>query len=138
MSSDPHPPEQTEFTPREAETGLKVALRLAEQWAISDAELAALLDVDAAEPHAWRSNGFELDDYSDADIQDLLTRVSHLMGIYRALHDLFVDSSQADAWIKRPHEFGPLAGKSALRHMLDDGLEGVRYVRCYLDGIVQG
>ena len=68
----------------------------------------------------------------------MLTRVSHLMGIYRVLHDLFVDSSQADAWLKRPHEFGPLAGLSALRYMLDDGLERVRYVRRYLGGVLHG
>jgi hypothetical protein len=138
VSSDPRPPKQTELTPREAEAGLKVALRLAEQWAISDAELAALLDVDAAEPDAWRSNGFDPAAYSDAAIQEMLTRVSHLMGIYRVLHDLFVDSSQADAWLKRPHEFGPLAGLSALRYMLDDGLERVRYVRRYLGGVLHG
>lgn len=64
---------------------------------------------------------------------DGLSRVSYVLGIYKALQLLFRDSAQADAWMgKKNAAFG---GKSALEHALGGQLVDLAEVRQYLDGV---
>lgn len=64
---------------------------------------------------------------------DVLERVSYLLGIYKALHTIFPVDSQADGWLKRANAAPLFGGKAALEKMLADELPGLRAVREYLD-----
>lgn len=50
--------------------------------------------------------------------EDVLIRISYVIGIYRELGSIFNDRSQADSWINKPNEH--FNGFSALEYILDD------------------
>ena len=61
---------------------------------------------------------------------DTLERVSHVLGIYKALHVLFPNDEYADRWISQPNaDFG---GQSA-RERMRSGFSQLVDVRRYLD-----
>lgn len=61
---------------------------------------------------------------------DGLERISHILGIYKALHVIFPASEYADRWIREPN--AAFAGTPALERMLE-GFTGLVDVRRYLD-----
>jgi len=64
---------------------------------------------------------------------DALTRVSLVLGIYKALHILYPDAALADAWVKLPNANPLFAGKPPLALMVDGGIDGLYRVRRLLD-----
>lgn len=106
---------------------LRTFFRLAQEWSLSEQEQAILLgDPGAAALALWRRDDVDLVS------TEVLMRISLLLGIYRALHTLFRDQSQANAWMGRTHVAGQFKGASALAHMLREGLPGIRRVHSYL------
>lgn len=69
---------------------------------------------------------------------DRLLRISALLGIYSSLSTLFEDEAQAKLWLEGPHQDPVFAGRSPMRCMLDDGLDGLMTVRRYLDAWCSG
>jgi len=65
--------------------------------------------------------------------RDALERISFVLGIYKALHLLFPDGAQADAWIRRANSAPPFNGQSALDRMLGGSIMDLAAVRQYLD-----
>jgi hypothetical protein len=64
---------------------------------------------------------------------DTLTRISLLLGIYKALHILYPQAELADQWIKL-HNANPMfGGKAPLELMIDGGIDGLFQVRRLLD-----
>jgi Protein of unknown function (DUF2384) len=68
--------------------------------------------------------------------RDVIERVSYVLGIYKALHILFQDSTQADQWIRKPND--AFAGQSALARMLAGNVSDLHQVRSYLDHVRGG
>lgn len=64
---------------------------------------------------------------------DALERISCVLGIYKALHILFVEPAQADGWIKRTNQAALFVGGSALDRMMGGQLADLHVVRGYLD-----
>jgi hypothetical protein len=64
---------------------------------------------------------------------DTLARISHLLGIYKALNLLLPRAESADAWVRRPNDAPLFKGRSALEYMLGGEFEDVAAVRRYLD-----
>ena len=64
---------------------------------------------------------------------DALERISCVLGIYKALHILFVEPAQADGWIKRANLATLFDGGSALDRMLGGQVADLSAVRQYLD-----
>lgn len=62
---------------------------------------------------------------------DALDRISFVLSIYRALHELFPQPNQADSWVRRPNAF--FNGNSALQRMLGGGMTDLGAVRQLLD-----
>ena len=56
---------------------------------------------------------------------DTLTRISLVLGIYKALHILFPEVELADRWIKLPNSNPLFGGKPALSLMVDEGIDGL-------------
>jgi hypothetical protein len=64
---------------------------------------------------------------------DTLTRLSLVLGIYKALHVLYPDAGLADRWIKLPNAHPLFNGAPALTLMVDGGIDGLYQVRRLLD-----
>ena len=64
--------------------------------------------------------------------QDKLTRISLLVGIFKALNILY-STKLADAWVERPNSNSLFGGKSPLDCMLKGGVPAMIRVRQLLD-----
>jgi uncharacterized protein (DUF2384 family) len=64
--------------------------------------------------------------------QDELTRISYLVGIYKALHILLPDDL-ADRWMTQPNDDPLFAGRTPLAYVLQEGIPGLHQVRSLLD-----
>ena len=65
---------------------------------------------------------------------DTLTRLSLVLGIYKALHVLYPDPALADRWVRLPNAHPMFGGRPALALMIDGGIDGLYQVRRLLDG----
>ena len=110
-------------------TGPAVAAmrRLVEAWQLSRAEAAALM---GASETAWVRIccGAQARPLS----QDQLTRVTAVVGVFKALHELFGDDT-ADRWPRLPNNAPEFAERAPLAVMIEDGIPGMLTVRHYLD-----
>lgn len=64
---------------------------------------------------------------------DTLTRISLVIGIYKALHILYPDEGLADRWVKLPNSNPLFSGEPALALMMAGGIDGLYQVRRLLD-----
>jgi hypothetical protein len=64
--------------------------------------------------------------------QDTLTRISYLVGIYKALHILYGEAL-ADRWVQMPNKNGIFGGGTPLDTMMRGGLLAFQTVRRLLD-----
>jgi len=65
---------------------------------------------------------------------DMLSRISLVLGIYKALHVLYPQAELADQWVKLRNANPLLGGKPPLQLMIDGGINGLYRVRRLLDG----
>jgi hypothetical protein len=63
---------------------------------------------------------------------DRITRISYLIGIYKALHILYGDLL-ADEWLSLPNRNRIFAGRTPLAYMLGGGLLAMQTVRKLLE-----
>ena len=114
-------------TAQVAAAGLRTFFRLAEAWQLGIAEQTTLLGVARTTLYQWKQGKVgPLDRHQ-------LERLSHLFGIYSALHILFPIAARADEWIRRPNTAPLFAGNSALDRMLGGQVADLFVVRQYLD-----
>ncbi len=111
-------------------------IRLAELWGLSAEETCLLLG-DMSE-RSW----FRLKKQGHADrtlrlSQDMLTRISVLVGIFKGLRLLFSEPL-ADDWIRLPNR-GPLfGGRSPLVVAIERGIPGMLDIRNHVDALRGG
>ncbi|MCE3238718.1 MAG: hypothetical protein K0R24_1699 [Gammaproteobacteria bacterium] len=65
--------------------------------------------------------------------RDQKERISFLLGIYKALRILFIDSAQAMSWINRNNQLSPFNGRTPKDYMLQGSILHLAAVRCFLD-----
>lgn len=113
-----------------------VALRafraLAEQWALSNGEAAALLGVSESTWDRIKRNTWE-----QPLSQDQLTRASAAIGVYKGLHLLFADQ-MADRWPKLPNRGPVFQRKSPVEAMIEGGIPVMLETRRYIDAVRGG
>lgn len=108
--------------------GLKAFLRIAGNWGVKDQDARNLLGgVSSGTFYALKKErrGRVLD-------QDTLTRLSLLIGIYKALNVLY-SPRLANAWITLPNSNPIFRGSTPLAYILRLGLPGMIEVRQLLD-----
>ena len=64
---------------------------------------------------------------------DTLTRVSLVLGVYKALHILYAEPAFADTWLRMPNTNPLFGGRSPLAFVLDSGIDGLFQLRRLLD-----
>lgn len=117
----------TEVNPSDvSQTALKVFFNITNAWDLTESEKKTLLgNPSSSQYECWRA-GTE-----SALSEDILMRISYVIGIYKNLRLLFPTESRANAWIRKPNrEFG---GEPALSKMYED----LASVRRYLDSFVE-
>ena len=106
---------------------IKAFLNIMAKWDVRDEDARTLL--------GGISNGqfYEMKKKPDRTLDaDTLTRVSYLIGIFKALHILY-SRKLADAWVQRPNTNRIFGGQTALAFMIKGGLPAMQTVRRLLD-----
>ncbi|MGZ5236041.1 MAG: MbcA/ParS/Xre antitoxin family protein [Caldimonas sp.] len=123
----PAPPRIDLGSASTAAAALRTFFRLAEAWHLGVAEQAALLGVARTTLYQWKQGKVApLDRHQ-------LERLSHLFGIYSALHILFPVAERADEWVRKANTAPLFGGRSALDRMLAGQVSDLYVVRQYLD-----
>lgn len=108
--------------------GLRTFFRISGLWDLAVEDQMALLGLRS------RSTFFKWKREQKARLdRDQLERISHVLGIYKALQILLPEAAAADAWVKRPNRAEPFLGRPALDLMVQGGITGLFSVRRYLD-----
>jgi uncharacterized protein (DUF2384 family) len=106
---------------------IQAILKIIEKWSLKNEDAMALL--------GGISNGryYELKKTRKGALtQDELTRVSLLIGIFKALHILFSEKL-ANQWISRPNTNPVFSNAPPLAFLIKHGIPGLVHVRCMLD-----
>ena len=123
------PPHMSGRAERERLSGpaLRAFFNIMARWQVRDEDARVLL--------GGISNGpfYEMKRSPDRTLDvDRLTRVSYLVGIFKALHILHGDAL-ADEWIRLPNANPLFAGQTPLAYMMRGGLPAMQTVRRLLD-----
>ena len=108
-------------------SALRAFFNIATRWKLRDEDARALL--------GGVSNGpfYEMKRNPDRMLDtDRLTRVSYLIGIFKALGVLHSEAL-ADAWVQRPNTNPLFGGLTPLAYMIRGGLPAMQTVRRLLD-----
>ena len=107
---------------------LRAFFNTARAWQLSTTEERGLL--------GWPpSSTFHKYKSGDAGVLsfDTLTRISLVLGIYKALHILYAEPMFADHWLRMPNANQLFAGRTPLAFVLDSGIDGLFQLRRLLD-----
>ena len=107
---------------------LRAFFNTARAWQLSATEERGLLGWPPASTfHKYKSG--------DAGVLsfDTLTRISLVLGIYKALHILYAEPVFADTWLRMPNTNALFGGRTPLAFVLDSGIDGLLQLRRLLD-----
>ncbi|MCL6486362.1 MAG: DUF2384 domain-containing protein, partial [Janthinobacterium lividum] len=109
------------------QAALKGFFKLAIAWKLRDDEARELLGgLSSSAYYEWKKQ-------PDRVLEvDRITRISYLLGIYKALHILYGDKL-ADEWVSLPNKNAIFGGRTPLSQMLAGGLLAMQTVRKLLD-----
>jgi hypothetical protein len=108
-------------------SALKAFFNIMSRWQLRDEDARALLGGVSNGPfYEWKR-----DPDRTLDV-DRLTRISYLIGIYKALNILH-GKSLADEWVRLPNTNPIFAGDTPLAYMVRGGLPAMHVVRRLLD-----
>lgn len=119
----------TQARKRLSAPALRAFFPIADAWRLSVVEQRALLGWPAASTfHKYKSGNPGTLSF------DTLTRLSLILGIYKALQLLYPEPALADAWVRLPNTNVMFGGRTPLDLMTGDGIDGLYRVRRLLDG----
>ena len=108
-------------------SALRAFFNIVERWSIRDEDARVLLGGLSNGPYySWRKDPERTLD------TDMLTRVSYLIGIFKALNVLYGEKL-ADEWVRLPNQNPIFAGRTPLAYMMAGGVPSLQTVRRLLD-----
>ena len=112
---------------RLSRSALRGFFKLVERWKLRDEDARDLLGgLSSSSYYEWKKN-------PDRVLEiDRITRISYLVGIYKALHILYGDKL-ADEWVHLPNSNAIFGGRTPLAYMIGGGLLAMQTVRKLLD-----
>jgi len=112
---------------RLSQSALKGFFKLAAAWKLRDDDARQLLGgLSSSAWYEWKKNPTRVLEV------DCITRISYLLGIYKALHILYGDEL-ADQWVSLANTNLIFGGISPLTYMLAGGMPAMQMVRQLLD-----
>jgi hypothetical protein len=123
--------ERSTVTRETVVAGFEAFFRIAELWGLTVEQSRTLLGrPPRATYYNWKRGRV-------ASVpHDVVTRLSTVLGIYKALQVLYSDPALADHWVRRPN--AAFGGQSALERMLAGEITDLAAVRHYLDAVRGG
>ncbi|MEX2167109.1 MAG: antitoxin Xre-like helix-turn-helix domain-containing protein [Methyloceanibacter sp.] len=112
-------------------TAVKAVMRIADFWSLSAVDAAQLLGISERSWYRLKEDG------RDSLSQDLLTRISVLVGIYKGLRLLFSEPLVSE-WVLRPNTHPLFNNQRPLDVMIKGGIPMMVRVRSYIDGLRGG
>ena len=110
-----------------ATAGLTAFFSIAGEWGLDSEQQRVLLGSPGRSTFfKWKKNR------SGQLSHDTLDRISYLLGIYKAMHILFSDSTALE-WLHNPNLDALFQGRSPLDYLLTGSLVALADVRRYLD-----
>src|SRR5690349_7289103 len=119
----------TSKTDRErlSRSALRGFFKIVERWKVRDDDARELLGgLSSSAYYEWKKNPERVLEV------DRITRISYLVGIYKALHILH-GNKLADEWVQLPNSNAMFAGSTPLAFMMAGGLLAMQSVRRLLD-----
>ena len=108
-------------------SALKAFFNVMKLWRVRDEQARILLGGISNGPYyQWKSNPRRVLD------TDALTRISYLVGIFKALNILYGEKL-ADEWVSLPNSNRIFGGKTPLEYMIGGGIPAFETVRRLLD-----
>ena len=108
-------------------SAVRAFFNIASKWEIKDEQARELLG------GLPSSSFYELKKNPNKTLDvDRITRISYLIGIYKALHILYGDTL-ADNWVKLPNQNRLFNGASPLEFMVLGGIVAMQSIRALLD-----
>src|SRR3972149_3120880 len=112
---------------RLSRSALRGFFKIVERWKLRDEDARELLGgLSSSAYYEWKKNPDRILDV------DRITRISYLVGTYKALHILYGDKLAAE-WGKLPNSNAIFAGRAPLAYMLAGGFVAMQTVRKLLD-----
>ena len=109
-------------------SALRAFFNMVERWGIRDEDARVLLGGLSNGPYyKWRKDPDRTLD------TDMLTRISYLIGIFKALNILYGEKL-ADEWVRLPNRNPVFGGRTPLSYMMAGGVPALQTVRRLLDG----
>lgn len=129
---DPPPAIAPLSDPARIGTVVQALVRLSDEWSLTNAEAAALVDVPTATWGRMKAGAFR----GNLD-QDKMMRASLLIGIYKGLRILFNGPLQA-GWPKQPNTGPGFGGQPPVARMIVGGIPAMMAVRRHIDALRGG
>lgn len=108
-------------------SALKAFFNLVDRWSIRDEDARSLLGGISNGPYYnWKKQPERVLDV------DVLTRISYLIGIFKALNILYGEKL-ADEWVRLPNTNRIFGGRTPLDYMMRGGVPAFQMVRRLLD-----
>jgi hypothetical protein len=112
---------------RLSSSALRAFFKLVAAWQLRDEQSRGLLGgISNGTYYGWKRKPDVVLD------QDRITRVSYLVGIYKALHLLYGEEL-ADQWVLLPNRNPMFAGSLPIDYMIRGGIPAMQAVRSLLD-----
>jgi len=112
---------------RLSRSALTAFFNIMQRWSVRDADARQMLGgIAASTLYDYKRNPQRVLD------QDKLTRISYLIGIFKALHILHREDL-ADRWVAMPNRNRIFGGATPLRYMVQGGAPAMQTVRRLLD-----
>lgn len=115
----------TENEDRLSGAAKRAFIKISEFWKLSEREELALLGLSCP---SWKLSGDE-SPLSNAT----LTRISHVLAIFKAINVLLPDADRAAAWMRVSNEGALFRGGTAIEHMMSGDIADIIAVRQYLE-----
>ena len=112
---------------RLSRSALSGFFRIVARWKLRDEDARELLGgLSSSAYYEWKKNPDRILEV------DRITRISYLVGVYKALHILY-GAKLADEWVSLPNSNAIFGGRTPLAYMLAGGLVAMQTVRKLLD-----
>jgi hypothetical protein len=112
--------------------GLRAFFAIADRWGLSNEQAMILLGRPGRTTfYAWKKG-----DVGQINDLDLASRISYVLGIFKALEMLYQRPDMADQWVRKPN--AAFGGQSSLDRMLGGQIVDLAVVRDYLDSVTGG
>jgi uncharacterized protein (DUF2384 family) len=121
-------PDLSQLAVRErlSQSAMDGMLAIASKWQLPADRIGELLG------GVPRSTLYRLKTASGVLTQDQLTRISCLVGIYKALH-ILLPTEYADRWMTQPNDNPLFGGRPPLDYAVRNGIPGLQQIRNLLD-----